>query len=136
MTIATIFSNYITFVGDLPVSIIQDAYSTFDAIYQFKVSNVANINSLIHSTTAIADNVVNNMVPGPDDLNRALSKVYGSQEEVKSTYKLIKEAGRDVTNKILLIQQLQSNVTTHLINLQDLNQTSFGIIENIKNLNN
>ena len=65
MTLYVIFQNYICYVNHLPVEVITNSQVLFESVYQNKVANVASINSLIHTMPTLAENVVNNMVPGP-----------------------------------------------------------------------
>ena len=135
MTLQVIFNNYVIYVSSVPLDVLRDNYSLFDAIYQAKVANVGHINNLMHSFPTLAENVVNNMVPGPEDLNRALSKVYESEEQIKSVYRSIKNAPEFSTVKNALVEQLQNKVSTHVSRLENLNQTSSNIIQTINQLN-
>ena len=135
MTLHSLFFGYVVFVPCLPLDIVSDGQAAFEAIYNVKVANVGAINSLMHSIPTLAESVVNNMVPGPEDLHRALNKVYESEEQVRSAYKLLKNTPDFSPAKSTLAHSLKIQVGEHVSNLKDLNQTSSSIIDIVNQLN-
>ena len=134
MTLYVIFQNYICYVNHLPVEVITNSQVLFESVYQNKVANVASINSLIHTMPTLAENVVNNMVPGPEDLDNALSIVRESEEEVKSFFRTQQSIPKNSILKNAFFNTLSDKLNEHLLDLQDLNETSTKMIENIKNM--